>query len=102
MPISLDIFEHEEYRRVAGITDTNETIFKINPGYAYVVDCINTAAGSASLKVEAGNAQPTDFSMMSTAFDGTQSVNFSRRVEGCTYVGLDVASGTWTIRVRRV
>jgi hypothetical protein len=67
-----------------------------------VVDCIVTSAGSASLKLMTDTVDPTDFSAMSIANDGTQTANFSREVKGCTYIGLDVGSGTWTIKVRRV
>jgi hypothetical protein len=102
MPITVDTQDLAAYRTNTGQTDTNEVIYKLNSADTYVVDCQVTSAGTASLKVSTDTIQPTDFSAMSIAFEGTQAVNFSREVTGCSYVGLDVASGTWTVRVRRV
>lgn len=101
MAITIDTSK-DTYRKNSGQTNTNEVIYKIDPGLTYVVDCIVTSAGTASLEVSTDTVQPTDFTEMSVAYDGTQSVNFTREVSGCSYVGLDIASGTWTVKVRRV
>ncbi len=102
MPITVNTDDLAAYRANAGQTNTNEVIYKLQANQRYVVDCIVTSAGTASLEVMTDTVQPTDFSAMSIANEGTQSVNFSRLIEGCTYVGLDIASGTWTVKVRRV
>jgi L-2-hydroxyglutarate oxidase LhgO len=100
--ITVNTFVLDAYRADAGQVDGSEVIYKLNASQVYTVECVVTAAGTASLKVMTDTDQPTDFSAMSTAFDGTQSGNFIRRVTGCSYVGLDAASGTWTVKVRRV
>ena len=105
MPITVNkqlVEQGSAYAVAAGQTNTNEVIFKLDPGLTYVVDCIVTSAGTGSLETMTDTNEPSDFSQMSIAFEGTQSVNFSREVTGCTYVGLDIASGTWTVKVRRV
>lgn len=102
MAITINTFASESYRTDIGQTDTNEVIYKLVPAQTYVMDCIVTSAGTASMKIMTDTDQPTDFSAMSIANDGTQSVNFSREIIGCSYVGLDIASGTWTVKVRRV
>jgi hypothetical protein len=96
------VTEGSGYAAAAGQTNGNEVIFKIDPGLTYVVDCQVTSAGTASLEVTTTTDEPADFTPFSIAFEGTQAVNFSREVTGCSYVGLDIASGTWTVRVRRV
>jgi len=100
--ITVDINDNEGYRTGAGQTDTNEVIYKLNPANRYVVEAVVTSAGTASMKVMTGTVAPTDFTSMSIVDDGTQTVNFAREVYGCSYVGLDAASGTWTVNVRRV
>lgn len=90
------------YATDIGQTDGNEVLYKLNPMQTYIVDAIVTSAGTATLKVMTDTVAPTDFTAMSAAYDGTQTVNFTREVKGCSYVGLDVASGTWTVKVRRV
>lgn len=102
MAITVNGFVGETYRMDAGQTDGNEIIYKLNSASTYIVDCIVTSAGTASLKGMTGTTVPADFSGMSVANDGTQTVNFSRTVSGWSRVGLDIASGTWTVRVRRV
>lgn len=102
MPITVDTDELNPLRTNAGQTDTNEVLYKLNPAFRYFIEAVVTSAGTASMKVETDTVAPTDFSGMSIAQDGTQSVNFIRSVEGCSYAGLDIASGTWTVRVRRV
>lgn len=102
MTITVNTFDGDAYRKDTGQVDGSEVIYKLNVGNKYVVDCIVTSAGTASLKTSTGTTAPTDFTEFCTAYDGTQSANFSRLVEGCSYVGLDVASGTWTVKVRRV
>ena len=61
-----------------------------------------SSAGTESMKVMTVSVGPSDFTNLSIAQDGTQSSNFIREVTGCSYVGLDIASGTWTVKVRRV
>lgn len=102
MPITVDTSWSEGYRSNTGQTDTNEVIYELNPAQTYIVDCIVTSAGTASLKIMTDTVAPTDFSAMSVAYDGTQSSNFTREVKGCSFVGLDIASGTWNVKVRRV
>lgn len=102
MAITINTFANEAYRADVGQTDGNEVIYKLVPAQTYVMDCIVTSAGTASLKGMTGTTEPTDFTSMSVANDGTQTVNFSRNVQGWSFVGLDIASGTWTVRVRRV
>lgn len=92
----------ESFRENAGLTNGSETIYLLDPAQTYVVDCVVTSAGTATLKTFVDPDIPTDFSEMSEVAQGTQTVNFSREVKGCTCVGLDVATGTWTVKVRRV
>jgi len=102
MAITVNTYATEAYREGVGQTDTNEVIYKLVPAMTYVVDCIVTSAGTASLKVMTDTDQPTDFTEMSVAYDGTKTENFTRQIVGCSYAGLDIASGTWTVKVRRV
>lgn len=102
MAITVNADTETALRTNTGQTDTNEVIYKLNACMDYVVDCIVTSAGTASLKVMTGTGDPADFSEMSIANDGTKTENFTRAVSGCSYVGLDIASGTWTVKVRRV
>ena len=102
MAITVNIFASEAFRIDPGQTDTNEVIYKLNPAQTYVMDCYVTSAGTASMKVMTDTTAPTDFTGMSIANDGTQTINFSRSITGCSYAGLDIASGTWTTRMRRV
>lgn len=108
MPITVNkklLEEGQGYETATGQTEGNEVIFKLNASQRYIVDCVVTSAGTASLKGMTGTTEPTDFSAMAIANDGTQTTNFSREVDGWSYVGLDIASssgGTWTTVVRRV
>jgi hypothetical protein len=102
MAITVNTFASESYRTDVGQTDTNEVIYKLNPAQTYVMDCYVTSAGTASMKIMTDTTQPSDFTAFSVANDGTQSSNFTREIYGCSYVGLDIATGTWTTKVRRV
>lgn len=102
MAITVNANWMESYRTDAGQTDGNEVIYKLNATDNYIMDCIVTSAGTASMKVMTDADQPTDFSAMSIAYDGTQSSNFTRQINGASYAGLDIASGTWTVKLRRV
>jgi hypothetical protein len=102
MAITVKQQPERAYGSAEGQTDGNETIFKLVTSATYVVECIVTDPGTGTLKVMTGDAVPTDFSTMSEAQDGTKAANFAREVTGCSYVGLDIASGTWSVNVRRV
>lgn len=102
MPITYNTYALEGLRKNTGQTDGNEVIYQLNAALVYIVECIPTVAGTASMKVMTGDQPIADFTEMSVANDGTQSVNFIRRVAGCSAVGLDVSSGTWSVKVRRV
>lgn len=105
MAITVNTADKNTYRTDTGQTDGNEVIYKLDAKATYIVNCIVTSAGTATLKVGTTPVQPSDFTNMAAALDGTQSVNFAREVKGCRYVGLDIASssgGTWTVEVSRV
>lgn len=102
MAITVDTNNEAGQRIYAGQTDGNEVIFKLNAGQKYTMECRVTSAGTASMKITNAKDQQSDFSNMSVASDGTQSSNFIRDIYGCSYTGLDIASGTWTVEVRRV
>jgi len=105
MAITVNTADKDAYRTDTGQTEGNEVIYKLDSKATYNVNCTVTSAGTATLKVGTTPVQPTDFTNMSAAFDGTQSVSFIREVKGCRYVGLDIASssgGTWTVEVSRV
>lgn len=102
MAITVNTNQLNPLRKDTGQTDGNEVIYLLEAGMTYIVDCYVSSAGTASLKGMTDTVEPSDFSEMSLANDGTQSANFSRSVTGWSYVGLDIASGTWTVKVRRV
>ena len=102
MAITVNTGDKSMFRENSGITDGNEIIYKLFSGYTYIIEAVNTSAGTASLKLTLDDTAPTDFTNFTIAADGTQTSNFAREVSGVSYVGLDVASGTWTTRIRRI
>lgn len=102
MAVTVDTDIQEDYRDDEGQVSGSEVIYKMNPNHRYIMDFIVTAAGEAACKLKTSIADPTDFSEMSIANDGTQSVNFSREFYGVSFAGLDISSGTWTTVLRRV
>lgn len=89
-------------RIAAGVTSGNEVIFKTDVTGKYSLQAVPTAAGTASLKTQVETLNPSDFSTMAEDTSGSQSASFQRIIEGSTFVGVDVISGTWNVTLRRI
>lgn len=102
MAITLNSNKEQIERTQTGSTDTNEVIFETYVNKKYSIQAYPTSAGTASLKTHVETAEPADFTNMSEDTSGSQSDSFQRIVEGATFVGLDVASGTWNVIIRQI
>lgn len=85
-----------------GITNGNEVICRVSADKTYSVQGIVTSAGSASVKYKNDGVVPTDFTNFVTDTAGSFSSNFSRIVSGQSYIGVDVASGTWNVTIQEI
>lgn len=91
----------EGYVVLAGQTDGNEVIVKLNPRLATTFEAFPTAAGDATLKTSVNNTTPTDFTNFSADSSAVTAPTTWQFSSGLAYVGIDVATGTWTLIVRQ-
>lgn len=83
---------------VASLTDGNEHFWRIPDGKAFIIQ--SNGSGSAAVKVSANPATPTSFSnMVTTDISSFTADNIQRIEPGIKWVGVDIASGTWTIYI---
>lgn len=101
MAITTDTNRDEMFRQATAQASGDAVLFQLRPSLTYTVSAVVTSAGTATMKIYNGGDTPTDFSNFSEAQDGTKAANFMREVTGCTWVGLDVASGAFTINVTK-
>jgi len=89
---------HEE----ADLTSGNGHIFSVPENcVGMIVEAIPTVAGAATLKVSLNDGTVTDFTNFAPTSVGSMSATTVQFVEGgIKHVGLDPASGTWTMRVK--
>lgn len=101
MPVNVQKGQVEQTKEYAGLTAGNGAIIRVPSGAKDVaVEYFPTAAGTAALKLSLGAAIPTDFTGFMKAPAGDVTAATMHRVSaGVQWVGLDPASGTWTLRV---
>lgn len=91
------------FSEVAGQTNGNETIFILDPEKKTFVEFIVTSAGEGTAKFSTQSDTPTDFTEFSEDSGGARTASFASSLEaGLRWIGLDIASGTWTVRVSQV
>ena len=102
MPVTVDLnlpnYTTLEY---AGLTTGNGQIVAVpDRAREIVVTYLPTSAGTASIKYAARAATPTDFTDMPKTSIGDFTANGGQEIQsGVRWIGLDPASGTWTLRV---
>jgi hypothetical protein len=102
MPVTVDVNQpNYTTLRYAGLTSGNGQIVAV-PDRArdIVVTYIPTSAGTASVKYSAVATTPTDFTNMPKTSIGDVTVTGGQEIQsGVRWIGLDPASGTWTLNV---
>lgn len=85
--------------RSASVTSASATIFKLDTSRDSVVEVSGTGAGTLKVST-AYDTTPSNYNGFVADPDGAASSNTGWRLpKGLSYVGLDVTSGTWTMRV---
>ena len=84
-----------------GVTSGNEVIWGISRTTKPIIQAIPTVAGTAATYVTNSATQPTDFTTMVKASSGDQTDAYQDILvnEGESYIGIQVASGTWDITI---
>ncbi len=92
------------YRSVDASVSGDETIFRLLPKRNYSFSAVNTSAGTATLKTSVDQSVPTDFSEFITQTDASGlTTSFAFNVTGGqNWIGLDIDSGTWDIKLQEI
>jgi hypothetical protein len=102
MPETIDLnLENYTTREYTGLTSSNGQIVAV-PDRArdIAVTYVPTAAGTASIKYGVRAETPTNFTDMPKTSIGDFSATGGQEIQpGVRWIGLDPASGTWTLRV---
>lgn len=102
MAITIDTNKSGLYREQSGQVSGTAVIHQLDPRLEYTVLASVDSAGTAAMKVEIDDTIAASFATMATVTDGEKSENFVRTIKGATAVGLDVSSGSFSIKVRRL
>ena len=102
MPVTVDL-NQEDYTTLtyAGLTSGNGQIVAVpQRAREIVVTYTPTSAGTASIKFGATASTPSDFTNMPKTNLGDFSATGGQDIQsGVRWIGLDPASGTWTLNV---
>ena len=101
MPITANKGITQDQVELTGLTNGNGGFVRM-PAWAReaVVEYLPTAAGAATLKYTLNPATPTDFTGFLTSEKGAVTAQTIHGLRVTNWVGLEPASGTWTLRVR--
>lgn len=96
-------YAYENYFSAAGMTDGNEHIFQLDPGCTTLIEALLESAGSALLRSSLTETPlPSGFTGFTSDVSAVTETTTWNLPAGLRWIGLDVASGTWTIRVRQI
>ena len=102
MPVTVDV-NQPNYTTLsyAGLTSGNGQIVAVpDRAREIVVTYIPISDGTASIKFSADAATPTDFTNMPKTSIGDFTATSGQEIQsGVRWIGLDPASGTWTLNV---
>lgn len=101
MAVTVELVQ-KDYVEKTGVTTGNEFIFSLKDGGIYALEGYVTSAGSATAAATMQQDAPTAFTSMVLDPDGAQSANFSTVFEGQKWAGISVASGVWTVVLKRI
>lgn len=102
MPVTVDANTiRNSSETYTGLTSGNGQIIKVPSNVAQiVVSYYPTSAGTASMKFSASPTTPTDFTNFPKTFDGDFTDARGQEIQSAVqWIGLDPASGTWTLNV---
>jgi hypothetical protein len=102
MPVNIDInLPNYTTLSYTGLTSGNGRIVAIPDRARNIsVTYVPTSAGTASIKYGVQAETPTDFTDMPKTSAGDFTATGGQEIQtGARWVGLDPASGTWTLRV---
>lgn len=95
------VLAETDYQIASGQTDGNEVIFRLDPGMRSMVEAFPTSGGSGTLKSSLNETAPTSFTNFSTDISAVSAPTTWIIPSGVRWIGLDIASGTWTVNVRQ-
>ncbi len=102
MPVDIDLnLSRNTVLEYTGLTTGNGRIVAVtDQARQIVVTYIPTAAGTASIKYGVRAETPADFTDMPKTSIGDFTATGGQEIQsGVRWIGLDPASGTWTLRV---
>lgn len=92
-----------KFMKTAGLTSSAEQIFSLDPTKTYLVKGqLTSGSGVCMPKLDIDDSTPSDFTNFVDGLSTDASASFIYEVnKGARWVGLDIASGTWTLSVRQ-